>query len=108
MRLRLLQTLHRRQSISTDYTRIDYEESEDEISPSSSPTFHLSSFPLISKHENDRLSSSTGIYPNSISEPSQCLHQSTPSLFHSADNTKTLSLTSSNTILSSSQSSATN
>ena len=46
MRLRLIQTLHRRQSHSTDYTRIDYEDSEDESlpsSPQSSDPHHLNS-----------------------------------------------------------------
>jgi len=93
MRLRLIQTLHRRQSISTDYTRIDYEESEDESFPSSS----LSS----SHNENQHLNSSTGIYSNSSIEPNHHFHQSTSSLIPS---TKT-PCTNSSTILSSSQSS---
>jgi hypothetical protein len=72
MRLRLIQTFHRRQSISTDYTRVDYEESEDESIPSSS----FSS-------DNHRLSSSVGLYSTTILESNPHLHQSTPSLFHS-------------------------
>jgi hypothetical protein len=88
MRLRLIQTFHRRQSISTDHTRIDYEESEDESIPSSS----FSS-------DNNRLSSSAGIYPTTILEPNHHLRQSTPSLFHSP---KTQCINSS-TLLSSSQ-----
>lgn len=75
MGLRLIQTLHRRLSISTDHTRIDYEESEDES---------LSSSPLSSSvNENHRLSSSAGIYSSSSREPNHRLRQSTPSLFHS-------------------------
>ena len=65
MNLRLSQTFYRRQSISTDHTRIDYEDSEDE-SLSSSP-------------ENHRLSSSTGTYPFS-----NHLRKSTSSLSHSS------------------------
>ena len=68
-----MQTFHRRQSISTDHPRIDYEESEDESIPSSS----FSS-------DNHRLSSSAGIYPTTIFEPNPDLRQSTPSLFHSS------------------------
>jgi hypothetical protein len=90
MRLRLIQTFHRRQSISTDHTRIDYEESEDESIPSS---------PLSSSNiENHHLNSSTGNYLNSILEPNNHLRQSIPSLFYS---TKT-QCTNSSTILSSS------
>lgn len=75
MRLRLIQTLHRRLSISTEHTRIDYEESEDES---------LSSSPLSSSvNENHRLSSSAGIYPTSSRASNSNLRQSTPSLFHS-------------------------
>jgi len=94
MRLRLLQTLYRRQSISTDPTRIDYEESEDEsiISPSS-PLSPL----LSSQEQRHRLSSSTVIFPSSFVAPSHRLRQSTPSLFHSAVNSKMHCTTSSTT-----------
>jgi hypothetical protein len=94
MRLRLIQTLHRRQSLSTDHSRIDYEESEDESLPSS---------PLsLSNNENHRLSSSTGTYSTSILEPKHYLRQSTPSLFPSTK----IQCTNSSTILSSSQTSS--
>jgi len=89
MCLRLIQTIQRRQSISTEHTRVDYEESEDESLPSS---------PFSS--ENHHLSSSTGVYSNSILEPNHHRRQSTPSLFHS---TKT-QCTNSSTKPSSSQS----
>ncbi|UJR14631.1 hypothetical protein I4U23_001625 [Adineta vaga] len=62
MRLRLLQTIHRKQSTSTDNHRIDYEESEDEC--------------LMSP-----LSSSIGLSPSSFISPNHRLRQSTPSLF---------------------------
>jgi len=91
MRLRLIQTLHRKQSISTDYTRIDYEESEDESFPSSSLSSSLN-------NENHHLNSSTGIYSNSYIEPNHHFRQSTPSLIPS---TKT-QCTNSSTISSSS------
>ncbi|CAF3543864.1 unnamed protein product [Adineta steineri] len=90
--LRLMQTLQRRQSISTDPTRIDYEESEDESIPSSPLTF--------SNTDNHHLSSSTDIYSNLNIEPKHHLRQSTPSL--AVNNIKTQCATSS-TILSSSQ-----
>jgi hypothetical protein len=93
MRLRLIQTIHRRQSISTDHSRIDYEESEDESIPSSPSTT-----------ENHRLSSSTGIYSNSIHDSKHHLRQSTPSLFHSTNNTKTQCMNSSTKLPSSSSS----
>lgn len=73
MRLRLVQALHRRQSHSTDHTRIDYEESEDESLPSSP----FSSDP-------HRLSSSTGIPSTSNLQNHHHLRQSTPSLLSSS------------------------
>ncbi len=88
MRLRSIQTFYRRQSLSTDHTRIDYEDSEDESIPSS---------PISS--ENHRLSSSTGNYSNPIPGSNRYLRQSTPSLFHSTKS----QCTNSSTILSSSQ-----
>ncbi|CAF3535619.1 unnamed protein product [Rotaria sordida] len=75
MRLRLIHTLNRKQSISTDHTRIDYEDSEDESLPSSS-----------SNTENHRLSSSFGIDSNSTKESNHRLRLSTPCLFQSTDN----------------------
>jgi len=62
MRLRLLQTIFRKQSISTDPNRIDYEESEDDSQTTS-------------------LSSSTILFPNSFIPLNHHLRQSTPSLF---------------------------
>jgi hypothetical protein len=94
MNLRLIQILQRKQSISTDPNKIDYEESEDESIPSSPLTF--------SNIENHRLSSSTGIYSNSNIESNHHLRQSTPSLFHPINNIKTQCPTSSS-VLSSSQ-----
>jgi hypothetical protein len=71
MRLRLLQTLYRKQSISTEPNRIDYEESEDESLTSS-----------LSSSINHRLSSSSIILsPSSFISPNHRLRQSTPSLF---------------------------
>jgi hypothetical protein len=67
MRLRLLQTLYRKQSLSTEPNHIDYEESEDESLTSSI---------------NHRLSSSSIILsPSSFISPNHRLRQSTPSLF---------------------------
>ena len=91
MGLRLIQTLQRRQSISIDPSRIDYEESEDESLPSSPLT--------LSNTDIHHLSSSNDIYSNSSIEPNH-LRQSTPSL--SVTNMKTQCISSS-TILSSSQ-----
>lgn len=93
MRLRLIQTLNRRQSISNDNAGIEYEESEDECMLSSS----LSS----SNADSRRLSSSVGIYSNSSIEPNQRLRQSTPCLYQSPNKTKT-QRTNSSTIASSS------
>jgi hypothetical protein len=97
MRLRLIQTIHRRQSISTDHSRIDYEESEDESIPSSPSTT-----------DNHRLSSSTGIYSKSIKESHHHLRKSTPSLFHSTTNLKPQCIDSLTKHSSSSQSSSIN
>ncbi|CAF1539373.1 unnamed protein product [Adineta ricciae] len=71
MRLRLLPTIHRNHSTSTDPHRHDYEESEDEclISP-------------LSTSVNQRLSSSSIVLsPSSFISPNHRLRQSTPSLF---------------------------
>ncbi|CAF3744061.1 unnamed protein product [Rotaria sp. Silwood1] len=99
MRLRLIHTLNRKQSISTDHTRIDYEDSEDESLPSSS-----------SNNENHRLSSSVGIYSNSTKESNHRLRQSTPCLFQSTTNNNTITqcMNSSTLLLSSKLSSSTN
>lgn len=71
MRLRLLPTIHRNHSTSTDPHRLDYEESEDEclLSP-------------LSTSVNQRLSSSSIVLsPSSFISPNHRLRQSTPSLF---------------------------
>ncbi|CAF2893292.1 unnamed protein product [Rotaria sp. Silwood2] len=73
LRLRLLQTLYRKQPISTDPTSIDYEESEDGSLTSPLP---------LSSSINHRLSSSsTVLYPTSCISSNHRLRQSTPSLF---------------------------
>ncbi|CAF4245295.1 unnamed protein product [Rotaria sp. Silwood2] len=102
MRLRLIHTLNRKQSISTDNTRLDYEDSEDESILSSS-----------SNNENHRLSSSVGIYSSSTKESNHCLRQSTPCLFQSTNNNNnnnaiTQCMNSSTLLLSSKLSSSTN
>lgn len=97
MRLRLAHSLNRRQSLSTDHTGIDYEDSEDE-SMLSSP----------SNNENQRLSSSVGIYSNSNVQPNKRLRQSTPCLFQSTNNTKTQCNNSSTMLSSPKSSSSTN
>ncbi len=72
MRLRLLQTVYRKQSVSTEPNRTNYEESEDE-----SLTSALSSSSI-----NHRLSSSSIILsPSSFISPNHRLRKSTPSLF---------------------------
>ncbi|CAF1399863.1 unnamed protein product [Adineta ricciae] len=71
MDLRLIQSLQRRQSLSTDpLTRLDYEESEDESFPSSPLT--------LSNPGSHCLSSSLNIHSNSFTEPNH-LRQSTSS-----------------------------
>ncbi|CAF4354133.1 unnamed protein product [Rotaria socialis] len=73
MRLRLVQTLYRKHSISTDPNRIDYEESEDGSLTSSLP---------LSASINHRLSSSSNVlFPTSFISSNHRLRQSTPSLF---------------------------
>jgi hypothetical protein len=70
MRLRLMQSIYRKQSFSTDPTRFDYEESEDESLSSSLSLL------------NHRLSSSSIILsPTSFIPINHHLRQSTPSLF---------------------------
>lgn len=75
--LRLLQSLHRRTSLSTDLTRIDYEESdpdEDERGSRSPST-----------DSQQRLSSSTGLpSTDQTLQISDQLRQSSPSLFPSS------------------------
>ncbi|CAF3841185.1 unnamed protein product [Rotaria magnacalcarata] len=73
MRLRLVQTLYRKHSISTDPNRIDYEESEDGSLTSSLP---------LSTSINHRSSSSSNVlFPTSFISSNHRLRQSTPSLF---------------------------
>ncbi|CAF0835245.1 unnamed protein product [Adineta steineri] len=72
IRLRLLQTLHRKHSTATELNRTDYEESDDESLTS----------PLSSSSATNRLSSSSIILsPSSFISPNHRLRQSTPSLF---------------------------
>ncbi|CAF3962560.1 unnamed protein product [Rotaria magnacalcarata] len=97
MRLRLMHPMTRRQSLSTDHTRIDYEDSEDESLSSS-----------LSNHENQRLSSSVGIYSTLTFQSNHHLRQSTPCLFQSTNNTKTRCRSSSTMLSSPTLSSTTN
>ncbi|CAF4183124.1 unnamed protein product [Rotaria socialis] len=97
MRLRLMHPMTRRQSLSTDHTRIDYEDSEDESLSSS-----------LSNHENQRLSSSAGIYSTLTFQSNHHLRQSTPCLFQSTNNTKTQCRSSSTMLSSPTLSSPTN
>jgi len=76
--LRLLQSLHRRSSLSTDLTRIDYEESDGDDDERMS----LHSTTDSSDQQQQRLSSSTGLCPKGKTlQISDQLRQSSPSLF---------------------------
>ncbi|CAF3719685.1 unnamed protein product [Rotaria sp. Silwood1] len=81
LRLRLLQTIYRKQPISTDSTNIDYEESEDGS---------LTSPVTLSSSINHRLSSSSTIlFPTSFISSNHRLRQSTPSLFPTFSSSQT-------------------